>query len=517
MKNQYLLALDGGSGSFRAIVFDTQGKQLFVEQVKWEHLEDPDIPGSMSFAYEENWVLISECIQNIIRKNNINPEEILGVATTTMREGFVLYNEAGEELIGFANVDSRSVEESAFLKREYPDLEETLFEMSGESFALGALPRLLWVKNHRTDLMEQAHSLNMLNDWISYKLSGVLASEPSNSSTTGIFNIKERQWELEPLQEFGIHLHEVPVIESGDFLGHVSEEASKATGLSTNTKVIMGGGDAQLGCLGIGVTDENETALLGGSFWQFNHNIRSLNDDFDYYTRINCHAMPNMWQYELIAWQVGFTTDWFIDAFFTEDIKRLGSRHLIYDYLNENVVNIPAGSNGMMALFTNEMNMMNLKNAAPTFTNFQLDSADFNRFTFYKAIMEGVAVVLSEHKTRIEANTSNKIESLVFAGGASNNEVWCQIIADMLGIPIKVPVIKEATAFGAAMLAGIGCGVYDNSTVADLVQFEKTYEPNMTNHEIYQDYKQKWRAVYNAQLALTDQGLTTSMWRAPGI
>lgn len=517
MNNQYLLALDGGSSSFRAIIFDTQGNQLFVEQEEWEHLSDPLYPGSMSFDFEKNWQLIKKCIQNIIRSNNIAPNDILGVASTTMREGFILYDKNGEELLGFANVDSRSTDESAFLKQSYPDLEKKLYDKTGESFALGALPRLLWIKNHEPKILKKATCFNMLNDWISYKLTGVLATEPSNASTSGLFNLQSKQWEFDELKQFDIHLNMVPVVESGTVLGNISLEASEATGLSTQTKVVMGGGDAQLGCIGIGVTAKNDSALLGGSFWQFNHNIDELVMDNDYQARINCHAIPTLWQYELIAWQVGFTIDWYIEAFFDSEIELLGNKQAVFKKINERITDIPPGSHGMLSIFSNTMNMIELKNAAPTFTNFQLDPVHFNRYTFYKSILESVALVVLQHKEKIESLSNSTIESIVFAGGASNNQVWCQIISDVLGISVKVPVIKEATAFGASILAGIGCGVYTAEDIQRLVKIEHTYEPNINNHVVYQKLLVKWQEVYKAQLNLSDQGVTTSMWKAPGL
>lgn len=517
MNNQYLLALDGGSSSFRAIIFDTKGNQLFVEQEAWSHLSDPRYPGSMSFNFEKNWQLIQKCIQNIIQRNNIKPDDILGVASTTMREGFILYDESGHELLGFANVDSRSTDESAFLKKSHPDLERDLYNKTGESFALGALPRLLWMKNHEPNLLEKASCFNMLNDWISYKLTGILATEPSNASTSGLFNLQSKQWEFDELKQFDIHLNKVPVVESGTVLGNISQDASKATGLSTKTKVVMGGGDAQLGCIGIGVTNKNDSALLGGSFWQFNHNIDTLVMDKQYQARINCHAIPTLWQYELIAWQVGFTIDWYIEAFFDSEIELLGNKQDVFNKINSRIKSIPPGSHEMFSIFSNTMNMIELKNAAPTFTNFQLDPVRFNRYTFYKSILESVALVLLQHKEKIESLNNSPIESIVFAGGASNNQSWCQIISDVLGIPVKVPVIKEATAFGASILAGIGCGVYTSDDIKQLVKIEKTYEPNLENHIIYQNLLIKWQKIYKNQLKLSDQNITTSMWKAPGL
>ena len=110
-------------------------------------------------------------------------------------------------------------------------------------------------------------------------------------------------------------------------------------------------------------------------------------------------------------------------------------------------------------------------------------------------------------------------QEIVFAGGASKSPLWCQIVADVLGLPVKVPVVKEATALGAAILAGYGVGIYKDisATARELVQWDKTYAPNMENHAVYKEMYGPWRRVYAAQLALCDEKLTKNMWIAPGL
>ena len=108
---------------------------------------------------------------------------------------------------------------------------------------------------------------------------------------------------------------------------------------------------------------------------------------------------------------------------------------------------------------------------------------------------------------------------IVFAGGAAKSPLWCQIVADVLGLPVKVPVVKEATALGAAILAGYGVGIYQDIYAAarELVQWDKTYAPNMEIHAVYEEMYGTWRKVYAAQLARCDEKLTKNMWIAPGL
>ena len=107
----------------------------------------------------------------------------------------------------------------------------------------------------------------------------------------------------------------------------------------------------------------------------------------------------------------------------------------------------------------------------------------------------------------------------MFAGGASKGDVWCQILADVMGLRVKVPVVREATALGAAILAGYGVGIYQDISEASrrLVKWAKVYEPNMENHAVYEKMFSTWRQVYGAQLKLSDEGVTRYMWAAPGL
>ncbi|MGC8716854.1 MAG: FGGY-family carbohydrate kinase, partial [bacterium] len=114
--------------------------------------------------------------------------------------------------------------------------------------------------------------------------------------------------------------------------------------------------------------------------------------------------------------------------------------------------------------------------------------------------------------------TNTPADEIVFCGGSSKGFLWPQIMADVYGVRIKVPVVKEATSLGAAMVVGVAMNVYKNleEAVERLVRFERVYEPDMKNHNIYQEYYRKWRAIYPRMLELTNEGLLKPMWRAPG-
>lgn len=518
---KYLMAIDAGTGSVRAILFDFKGNQISCIQQEWTHSEDPRWPGSMDFDWKHNWDLTRGCIRGVLNETKIDPEEIAAISTTCMREGIVLYDKEGKEIWACANVDARSTDEVGELIRMDPELEKEIYAKSGQTYALGALPRILWVKNKMPEVYENIHTVGMFNDWIIYKMTGKLAVEPSNGSTTGIFDLQKRTWDPSIAEKCGLRTDIFPpVAECGSVIGKINKKGAEDTGLAEGTTVVVGGGDCQLGCIGVGVVNPNEAAVFGGSFWQYEFNTASGKTDPLSRVRVNCHAVPGVWQYEALAFKPGLVMRWYRDAFCQQEkLEAEKTGRDVYNIMNEKAEKIPAGSYGMMCAFSDVMNFISWKHAAPTFTNFELDADKFNKYTFYRAILENTAMVTKGHLDLVREATGNMPESIVFAGGASKGDLWCQILSDVLGLPVRVPVVKEATGLGAAVLAGYGVGIYSDISKAarELVKIEKTYEPNMENHKLYEKLYEPWRQVYMAQLELSDKKLTKNMWIAPGL
>lgn len=518
---KYLMAIDAGTGSVRVILFDTEGNELFVTQSEWVHKEDNRFPGSMDFDIENNFNIIKNLITDILEKNNINSKEIIAISTTSMREAIVLYDEDGNELWACANVDSRANDEVTNLNNAYPDLEKEAYQISGQTFSLGAIIRILWVKNNLPELYNKTKYVTMLNDWIIYRLTDIISIEPSNGCTTGLFNIKDRNWDHQLAQKSGIKDDIFPIVhESGTAIGNITPKIAELTGLSTNTIVVAGGGDAQLGCIGMGVVNDGDAAVLGGSFWQFEYNTKNVVMDAECRVRVNCHAVPNTWQYEAIAFYPGLVMRWFRDSFCDLE-KRIQEEtgESVYNQMETKAAAVPVGSNGLMSTFSDKMNYITWKHCAPSFINFKLDSKLFNKVTFYRAIMENAAFITKGNIDLVKEITNTTIDRIIFAGGASKSNLWCQIVSDVLNIPVKVPVVKESSALGAAICAGIGANVYKDfeDAIAKVVTYEKEYQPIAENHLVYEQLYAKWESIYQAQLNLADQGLTDHMWIAPGL
>ena len=521
-KQTYLMALDAGTGSIRAVIFDLEGNQIGAAQQEWTHLSNPNIPGSMEFDLKHNWQLACDCIKNVLHQNNILPSQIAAVSTCSMREGIVLYDQDKQPIWACGNVDARAVNEVIELKSLYDNsFEQQVYQSSGQTLALSSLPRLLWLAHHQSDLYRQVKYISMISDWLGFMLSDELAVEPSNAGTTGMLNLKTREWDKQLLEMAGLNTDILPQVkETGEQLGLITDKAAQQTGLNIGTPVIVGGGDVQLGCVGLGITEPEQAAIIGGTFWQQVVNLPQPITDPEMNVRINPHVVKDLVQAESISFFTGLTMRWFRDAFCEEEkavAQRLGIDS--YTLLEQMAEKVPVGSNDVIPVFSDAMHFKSWYHASPSFINLSIDPEKCNKSVLFRALQENAAIVSSCNLDQVQKFSQVKLSSIVFAGGGSKGKLWSQILADVTGLTINIPVVKEATALGCAIAAGVGVGIYSSLSEAGkaLVKFERQHLPNMENHKLYQQHKNKWLEVYRKQIQLVDEGVTTSLWKAPGL
>ena len=266
--------------------------------------------------------------------------------------------------------------------------------------------------------------------------------------------------------------------------------------------------------------EPGQAGVFGGSFWQYEFNTDKSTPDPDYRVRVNCHAIPQIWQYEALAFKPGLVMRWYRDGFCQAEKAEAKERGIdVYDVMNEHAAKIPAGSHGMLCFFSDVMNYIHWTHASPTFTNFELDPERFNKYTFYRAILENTALLVHGHIDLVKEATGNEPDELIFAGSASKSPLWAQIVADVTGKNVRIPEVKEATALGAAVLAGYDVGIYPSISegAKRVVKWDKIFSPNPDNKAVYDQLYVQWKDVYKSQLELAEEDKVKSMWRAPGL
>jgi autoinducer 2 (AI-2) kinase len=157
--------------------------------------------------------------------------------------------------------------------------------------------------------------------------------------------------------------------------------------------------------------------------------------------------------------------------------------------------------------------------AAPSFLNLSIDPEIGSKGAMFRSLEENAAIVSMLNLKAIFQFTGVKTDTITFAGGASKGVLWSQILADVTGKTVKIPAVNEATALGGSFAAGSAVGTYRSieEAASSLVEWRKVYVPNLQNHRRYLEIAEQWQKAYAAQLALVDAGVTTSMWKAPGL
>ena len=519
MSEPLLLALDAGTGSCRAVVFDGHGRQLAIAQREWTHRELDGVPGSQVFDTDTNWKLICECVREVLSSGEIDAAAVRAVSATSMREGMVLYDKTGREIWACPNVDSRaSAEASELVERGQA---EAIYRKSGDWVAITAPARLLWIRRHEPRIFADAAHLTMLGDWIAYRLSGEFFTDPSIGSSSGMFDLAKRSWSDDIIEICEMRGSVFPaVLEPGQVAGAVTSLAAASTGLKAGTPVVVGGADTQLGLVGIGVVDSWNFTIIGGTFWQQTIGLPEAMIDNEARLRTLCHALPGQWMMEGIGFYCGLTMRWFRDAFCeSEKTEAVMAGTDAYTLMERAAMAVPAGANGVMGIFSNLMVARRWIHASPAFVQFDLSNpSGSGKKECIRAIEEAAAYVSYGHLKVIEEVTGRTCKQVVFTGGASKGRLWPRVVADVLGLPVKVPTVKESTALGAAIFAGIGVGIYEDvtSAAAQVTSVERTIEPDPNTHARYEDLYARWLNVYRGELQLVERGLLRPLWRAAG-
>lgn len=516
---RYILTIDVGTGSGRAIVFDEHGSQCGTGQCEWLPESLPQYPGSQVFNTDESWTLLTGCIAEAIHRSRISPSRIAGVTATSMREGIVLYDAQKREIWACPNVDARAV-------REVEDmiaagLGEPIYKTGGDWLSIITPPRLWWIRRNLPETYERIAYMHMLSDWVLFRLCGEIVTDATCGSSSGIFDLRKRSWSKELIELAGMPENIYPPVhEPGTVIGRISKNASRETGLPEGAPVITAGGDTQLALLGSGAVTPGTCTIIGGTFWQTTIVADRPLIDPDYRLRTLCHALPDQWMIEGIGFYHGFVMRWFRDGFCHREKREAIERGVDpYTLMEEMASGIPPGSNGVQAIFSDIMNARRWKHAAPSLMGFDvLEPDETGKAACIRSIEENAAYTSRGHLDILEELSCYTPSEATFAGGSSRGSLWPQIMADVLGIPMKIPVVKEATSLGSLLCAGAALGWYGSLSEAaeHIVKWETEVEPEEENVQAYAEHYHRWREVYKHVLSIVDAGLLKSMWQAPG-
>jgi autoinducer-2 kinase len=515
----YILVLDAGSGSGRSLIFDTDGHEVCVVQKEWLPTVLPEFPGSQVFDTQTAWNTLCGCVREAIRKSAIDPARIIGVSATSMREGMVLYDRDQKEIWACPNIDARATAEVVEMLGE--GIAEQLYRVGGDWLNIISPPRFRWIKRHEPDVLGKVAYMSMISDWILFKLSGSIVTDPTVGSSSGLFDLNTRTWSQSSIEACrlpeGIY---PPIVEPGMVMGQVTKEASEATGLRMLTPVITGGADTQLALLGSGNVSSGDWALVGGTFWQTTVVWDRPLIDPAFRPRTLCHVVPHLWMTEGITFLAGQQARWFRDGFCNEEVRRAAEQRVDPYYVMEQLAaGVPPGADGVIGLFSAIHNSKFWKHAAPSFLNFDIYHPEKSgKAQCIRALWESVVYASYGHVKILQELTGTAPEQIMFCGGAAKGFLWPQILADVVNVTVMVPTIKEATSFGCAMCVGLGAGLFATfaEAVERWVKVEREFQPDRDANAAYSIHYERWQKVYAEFMKIVNQELLIPMWKAPG-
>jgi autoinducer 2 (AI-2) kinase len=512
-----VLAIDIGSGSCRALLFDAEGALLGLAQREWTYLPVPDAPGGFDFDTGDGWRQVTACIQEVLARTHVPPADITAVSASSMREGFVLYDDAGQEIWACPNIDARAGAEAAAMIEE--GLAQAQYRRGGDWTSITAPARLRWIQQHQPDVWERAVRLTMLGDWVVVRLSGVYCTDPSLGSSSNLFDLRQRTWSADSAAEMQVPLDMLPpVYESGTVVGEVTPEAAAQTGLRAGTRVVAGGGDTQLALLAAGNTSGLRFATVGGTFWQSTAVTSEPVIDPEFRLRTLCHVAPGAWMIEGIGFLHGLTSRWVRDGLLRAANPAI-SLEAGYDLLEEMAAAVPPGANGVVAIASNVMDGKQWRHAVPSLIGLDILQPDRTSLgAIFRAVEENAAYVARGHYELLEEICGTAPERIKFVGGPARGKLWPQIVADVLGVPVETPPVREATSFGAALCALVGAGAYPDLAAAAAATAREPglFWPDASAHAIYDAEYARWQALNAHQIAAADAGLTPHLWRGAG-
>ena len=313
MVNRYVMTIDAGTGSGRALIFDLSGGQIASAQREWTAPSIPEYPGSAVFETERAWELICECIGEALSRGRVAGGEIAAVTATSMREGFVLYDGDKRELWACPNVDARARQEAEQMVAD--GVAEEIYATGGDWLGIISPPRLRWIARHQPDVFARARHMSMISDWVLFRLCGEIATDPSCGSSSGLFDLATETWARELIARLAFPTDIFPaVLPSGSVLGGLTSEAASQTGLPAGTPVVVGGADTQLALLGTGGTTAGRLTVVGGTFWQTAWSADEPLIDPQRRLRTLCHVIPQRWMTEGIGFLNGLAMRWVRDT-----------------------------------------------------------------------------------------------------------------------------------------------------------------------------------------------------------
>jgi len=492
-----LVGIDVGTGGTRALVVGDDGRVLGAGTCDHAAFASPQ-PGWAEQSPEDWWRATQAALRAALTASRVDPRTIGAIGLSGQMHGAVLLD-ADLHVVRPAIIwcDQRTEEECRWLNSTIGNA-SLLSHTCNPALTNFTLTKLLWVRTHEPEAWRRVRHVLLPKDYVRLRLSGSLAMDVTDASGTLMFDVARRRWSREILDGAQIDPTLLPqAFESADVCGSVSEEGASASGLVQGTPIVAGAGDQAAGATGIGVVRPGVvSATIGTSGVVFAATDRPAMDPQG---RLHtfCHAAPHRWHLMGVTQAAGLSLRWLRD--------QLGVRDGGYDSMIAEAAGVPAGADGV--LWAPYLMGERTPHLDPDVRAALVGLvASHHRGHIIRAVLEGVAFSLRETLT-IFAELNVPVSSIRLGGGGARSALWRQIQADVYGRAVETVLVDEGAAFGAAVLAGIGAGVWrDIDEASDrLIRTAVAASPEPDTVGVMNERYTAFRRLYPALRSLQGQ------------
>jgi xylulokinase len=484
-----LMGIDLGTSGTKTVIVDVNGNLL--ANALYDYSINSPQPGWAEQNPETWYRAALTTMSQALRQSGLPAESIVAISLAGQMHTTVCLDKTGKPLRpAILWADQRSRQQVDQVYRQIGV--ENLYAWTGNPLATGfMLASWLWLKENEPDICRDTCTLLLPKDYLRYRLTGVLGSEPSDAASTLLFDPVHWKWSEPLLAALQIDPGLLPAIHAScDVAGELLPEVAEATGLRPGTPVIYGGSDQALQALAQGVIEPGLISCTIGTGGQLFASTLKPHPDSALRIHFFCHVLPQVWHLEAAMLTAGLSLKWLRDNVVTgQDYQSLANQ----------ASQVPAGAEGLLFLpyLAGERTPLMDPNARAAFVGLTLRH---DRRHMARAVMEGVVFGLRQGlDLMIEMGTP--LERILASGGATRHPLWLQLQANIFQRPVYASSTQEATARGAALLAGVGAKIYKDSLDAckqTVRQIGDPVLPEPENINLYQDTYQTYCQIYPA-------------------
>lgn len=459
-------------------------------------VRDEEVPGSLEFDPQRMWETFVRLTREALAE--LPPGEVAAISTTSFRDGVVFLDSKGETLYAGTNRDARSVAQGFQMAQRHG---ETIHAATGR-WPLGTdgAAHLLWMRQSRPEVYERIDRVLMVSDWLAYKLCGTYCSEPSNASSSLLFDVKERGWSTEVVELLGLSPGILPPLRSpGELAGRLRPEAAESLGLTEDTPVVVGVADTQAACLACGAVRGGQTVAVAGSTMPLQMTLEEPLMDERHRSWTGAHALDGLWSLECGAGLAGIAYEWLWQAFGEGEPSEDA-----YALLNSEAGRESAGSVlAFMGPWIADHGRLQFPSRVGFLAPFPMTfEPPLTRSKMARAILESIAFAVRGNLEQLVEISGREVETLAACGGLTKSPLFRQMVADVCQLPVRVAAAREASGLGAAMCAAVGGGLHSDLREAarQMSMEEEVVEPNPTMRTTYRAAYKRWFKMYRSLL-----------------